>query len=186
MILSDRAIRQLVHERPQTITPFNPSMVQPSSLDVRLGNSFQVFRRERVNAHVDPREENAHITQEVIRNPNEPMTLYPGNFVLGTTLETVDIPDDVVAQVEGKSSIGRLGVAVHITAGYIDPGFKGQITLELHNCNKNTIALWPGMAIAQLVFMRMDGPAEFPYGHPELNSKYQGQVGATASKYFKN
>jgi dCTP deaminase len=186
MILSDGTIRKLLAEGRVVIDPLEESQIQPASVDVRLGDTFLAFRRHKA-ACIDPWERNEELTERVTVGEGEPFILHPGEFVLGTTLERLTLPEDVVARIEGKSSLGRLGLLIHATAGFVDPGWtNGQITLELSNVSPLPIKLWPGMKIAQLSFMRMDAPAERPYGHPELGSKYQGQSGPVASRYREN
>ena len=160
------------------IEPWDESLVQPASVDLRLGDSFRVFHNHRVTA-IDLREPPTNLTEEVVVAEDEPFAIHPGEFVLGRTLEQVRIPDDVVARIEGKSSLGRLGLIVHATAGFVDPGFRGTLTLEITNLPRVPIKLYAGLPIAQLSFMTLDAPAEQPYGSPELGSHYQGQTAAT-------
>jgi dCTP deaminase len=182
-VLSDGTIRDLIESGRIVIDPFDPSMVQPASVDIRLGNSFRVFHNHRIQS-IDlgdpPRDLTEHV--EIDEDGGE-FVIHPGEFVLGTTQEWVEIPDDVVCRIEGKSSIGRLGLVVHATAGFVDPGFKGTLTLEIANFNSVPIVLRPGLFICQLSFMALDQPAERPYGHPELGSHYHGQRDATESRY---
>jgi dCTP deaminase len=180
--LSDGTIRRLVEEARIVIDPYDTGLVQPSSIDLRLGNSFRVFHNHRVTA-IDLREPPQGLTEEVVVADDEPFVIHPGEFCLGRTLEWVELPDDVVARVEGKSSVGRLGLIVHATAGFVDPGWKGTLTLELNNLTRVPIKLYAGLLIAQLSFMALDRPAERPYGSPQLGSHYQGQVAATESRY---
>jgi len=180
--LSDGTIRRLVEEGRIAIDPWDPQLVQPSSVDLRLGDSFRVFHNHRVTA-IDLRKVPTNLTEEVTVAPDEAFVIHPGEFCLGRTLEWVELPDDVVARVEGKSSVGRLGLIVHATAGFVDPGWKGTLTLELNNLTRVPIKLYAGLLIAQLSFMALDRPAERPYGSPELGSHYQGQVAATESRY---
>jgi dCTP deaminase len=180
--LSDATIRALVEEGRIRIDPYEPEHVQPSSVDVRLGDSFRVFHNHRVSA-IDLRDPPQNLTEEVRVGEGEPFVIHPGEFCLGRTLEWIELPDDVVSRVEGKSSLGRLGLIVHATAGFVDPGWKGTLTLELNNLTRVPIKLYPGLLIAQLSFMKLDRPAERPYGSPELGSHYQGQVDATESRY---
>jgi dCTP deaminase len=180
--LSDGTIRRLVDEGRLKVDPWDPALVQPASIDLRLGDSFRVFHNHRVTA-IDLRDVPTNLTEEVKVAEDEPFVIHPGEFCLGRTLEWVELPDDVVARVEGKSSLGRLGLIVHATAGFVDPGWKGTLTLELNNLTRVPIKLWPGLAIAQLSVMALDRPAERPYGSPELGSHYQGQVAATESRY---
>ena len=181
-VLSDGTIRRLVDEQRIVINPWDPAMVQPASVDLRLGNSFRVFHNHRVTA-IDLREPPSDLTEQVVPEDGEPFVIHPGEFCLGRTEEWVELPDDIVARIEGKSSLGRLGLIVHATAGFCDPGWKGTLTLELANLTRVPIKLWPGLPIAQLSFMTLDRAAERPYGHPELGSHYHGQVDATESRY---
>ncbi len=180
-VLSDGTIRRLVDARRIEIEPWDPAMVQPASVDLRLGPSFRVFHNHRARA-IDLRDPPRNLTEQVVVGDDEAFVVHPGEFVLGRTLEWVRLPDDVVARIEGKSSIGRLGLIVHATAGFVDPGFAGTLTLEVTNLTRIPIELWPGLAIAQLSFMALDRPAERPYGHPDLGSHYHGQVEATESR----
>ncbi len=186
MILSDGTIRRLLAEGRLTLDPMEPDQVQPASVDVRLGAQFLVFRNHTCEV-IDPFQKPADLMERVEVGDGEAFILHPGEFVLGTTLEAIGLPDDLVARVEGKSSLGRLGLLIHATAGFVDPGWThGQITLELSNVATLPIKLWPGMRIGQLSFHMLDKPAERPYGHPELNSKYVGQSGPVASQYQRN
>ena len=186
MILSDGTIRRLLGENRLRITPLEDNQIQPASVDIRLGSTFLAFRRH-TSECIDPREMNDTLMEPVAVADDQPFILHPGEFVLGTTLERLTLPDDIVARVEGKSSLGRLGLLIHATAGFVDAGWTdGQITLELSNVAPRPIKLWTGMKIGQLSFMQMDAPAERPYGHPALNSKYQGQSGPVASRYREN
>lgn len=185
MILADATIRALVESGRLLIDPWDPELVQPASVDVRLGEQFRVMRNSRVT-HIDLFVGNDALMDEVTVSVGDSFVLHPGEFALGHTAETFTLPDDVVGVVNGKSSLGRLGLLVHATAGYVDPAFSGSIVLELSNVSTLPILLHPGMKIAQMVFSKMDRPAERPYGHPELNSKYQNQRGAVASRYSEN
>ena len=186
MILSDGTLRRLLAEGRLLIEPLEEGQIQPASIDVRLGSTFLAFRRH-MRTSIDPRDLGEELMEPVLVAEGQPFILHPGEFVLGTTLERLTLPDDVVARVEGKSSLGRLGLLIHATAGFVDPGWaNGQITLELSNVAPLPIKLWPGMRIGQLSFMQMDAPAVRPYGHPALNSKYQGQSGPVASRYLEN
>ncbi len=180
--LSDGTLRRLIDEGRIVVDPWDPAMVQPASIDMRLGDSFRVFSNHKVTA-IDLREVPANLTEEVVIDADEPFVIHPGEFCLGRTLERVELPDDVVARVEGKSSLGRLGLIVHATAGFVDPGWKGTLTLELNNLTRVPIKLYPGLPIAQLSVMALDRPAERPYGSSGLGSHYQGQVAATESRY---
>src|SRR4051794_32935075 len=181
-VLSDGSIRRLLADGRVKITPWDDAMVQPASVDLRLGGSFRVFHNFRVEA-IDLADPPRNLTELIEIGPDEPFVIHPGEFVLGSTEEHVELPDDVVARIEGKSSLGRLGLIVHATAGFVDPGFRGTLTLEITNLTRVPIVLWPGKPIAQLSFMALDRPAERPYGHPELGSHYHGQVDATESRY---
>jgi dCTP deaminase len=183
-VLSDGTIRRLADEGRIVIDPWDEAMVQPASVDIRLGDSFRVFHNHRVTA-IDLRDPPRNLTEEVVIGDGEPFAIHPGEFVLGRTLETVEIPEDIVCRIEGKSSIGRLGLIVHATAGFVDPGFRGSLTLEITNLTRVPIKLYAGLPIAQLSFMALDRPAEHPYGSPELGSHYQGQVAATESRYMR-
>ena len=181
-VLSDGTILQYVQEGRIRIDPWDPKMVQPASIDLRLGDSFRVFHNHRATA-IDLRDPPSNLTEEVVMPDGEAFVIHPGEFCLGRTLEWVQIPDDIVARIEGKSSLGRLGLIVHATAGFCDPGFEGTLTLELNNLTRVPIRLYPGLPIAQLSFMTLDRPALRPYGSPGLGSHYQGQRAATESRY---
>jgi dCTP deaminase len=180
-VLSDGTIRELVEVGRIKIDPWDAELVQPASVDLRLGDSFRVFHNHRTTA-IDLRQPPTNLTEEVVAG-DEGFVIHPGEFCLGRTLEWVELPDDVVARIEGKSSLGRLGLIVHATAGFCDPGWRGTLTLELNNLTRVPIKLYPGLLIAQLSFMTLDRPAERPYGSSELGSHYQGQVAATESRY---
>jgi dCTP deaminase len=181
-VLSDGTIRRLVDEGRIGIEPWDPAMVQPASVDLKLGASFRVFHNHRLPA-IDLAEPPRNVTEHVRVEDGQSFVIHPGEFVLGNTVEHVSMPDDLVARIEGKSSLGRLGLIVHATAGFVDPGFAGTLTLEITNLTRVPIVLWPGKPIAQLSFMTLDRPAERPYGHPDLGSHYHGQVEATESRY---
>ena len=185
MLLSDRDILAEIDAKRVQLDPFDAAMVQPSSVDVRLDRFFRVFENHRY-PHIDPAEEQPDLTRMVEPAGEEPFILHPGEFVLGSTYELVSLPDDVAARLEGKSSLGRLGLLTHSTAGFIDPGFSGHVTLELSNVATLPIKLWPGMKIGQLCFFRLSSPAEHPYGSAKYGSRYQGQRGPTPSRSFKN
>ena len=185
MILADRSIRELVATGRLSIDPFDDECVQPASVDVRLGTQFRVMRNNRVT-HIDPRVANDALMDTVQVPADEPFVLHPGEFVLGSTYEQVTLGSAVAARLEGKSSLGRLGLLTHSTAGFIDPGFSGHVTLELSNVATLPITLWPGMKIGQLCFFRLSSPAEEPYGSPRYGSRYQGQRGPTASRSAEN
>ena len=181
MLLSDRDIKAELAAGRVTLAPYDESMIQPSSIDVRLDKFFRTFENHRY-PHIDPAEDQPDLTREVAPVGDEPFILHPGEFVLGSTYEVVTLPDDVAARLEGKSSLGRLGLLTHSTAGFIDPGFSGHVTLELANVANLPIKLWPGMKIGQLCFFRLSSPAEHPYGSAKYGSRYQGQRGPTPSR----
>ena len=185
MILSDRTVRKLLAEGRLQLEPLGDDQIQPASVDVRLGREIRVFRNHTAE-FIDPYAAHTDLTELVEIPEGSPFVLHPGEFVLGSTVERIGLPDDIVARVDGKSSLGRLGILIHATAGFIDAGFNGQITLELSNVATLPIRLWPGMKIGQISFMQIDEPVERPYGHPDLGSKYQGQVGPVASEYRHN
>ncbi len=185
MLLSDRDILAEINSGRVQLDPFDAGMVQPSSIDVRLDRFFRTFENHRY-PHIDPAEDQPDLTREVEPIGNEPFILHPGEFVLGSTYEVVGLPDDVAARLEGKSSLGRLGLLTHSTAGFIDPGFSGHVTLELANVANLPIKLWPGMKIGQLCFFRLSSPAEHPYGSQKYGSRYQGQRGPTPSRSHAN
>ncbi len=181
-VLSDGTILRLVEEGRIIVRPWDPAMVQPASVDLRLGNTFRVFHNHRTAA-IDLAAPPQNLTEQILIGDDEPFVIHPGEFCLGRTLEWVELPDDVVARIEGKSSLGRLGLIVHATAGFVDPGWKGTLTLEITNLTRVPIKLWAAKPIAQLSFMTLDAPALRPYGHPDLGSHYHGQVEATESRY---
>jgi dCTP deaminase len=185
VLLSDRDIRAELAAGRVVLDPFDAGMVQPSSVDVRLDKYFRVFENHRY-PHIDPAEEQPDLTRMVEPADDEPFILHPGEFVLASTYEVVTLPDDVAGRLEGKSSLGRLGLLTHSTAGFIDPGFSGHVTLELSNVATLPIKLWPGMKIGQLCLIRLSSPAEEPYGSSTYGSRYQGQRGPTASKSYLN
>lgn len=185
VLLSDRDIRSEIAAGHLGIDPFDEGMVQPSSVDVRLDNLFRVFNNTRYT-HIDPAQRQDDLTTLVEPKEGEPFVLHPGEFVLGSTLERCSLPDNLAGRLEGKSSLGRLGLLTHSTAGFIDPGFSGHITLELSNVANLPITLWPGMKIGQLCLLRLTSPAEHPYGSSAAGSKYQGQRGPTPSKSYQN
>ena len=185
MLLSDRDISSELSAGRITLSPSEPEMVQPSSVDVRLDRYFRLFDNHKY-AVIDPAEHQPELTRLVETKPGQPFILHPGEFVLGATFEAVTLPDDVAARLEGKSSLGRLGLLTHSTAGFIDPGFSGHVTLELSNVANLPITIYPAMKIGQLSFVQMSEPAETPYGSGALGSKYQGQRGPTPSRYWQN
>ena len=181
MVLSDRDIRAEIERGRIGIDPFDPKCIQPASLDIRLDRRFRVFRSSH-HPYIDLARPLDDVT-ELVEVGDSPFILHPNEFVLGSTRERIRLPDDLVSRVEGKSSLGRLGLLIHSTAGFIDPAWDGHITLELSNVNNLPITLYPGMRIGQLSFFRLTSPAERPYGSPELGSSYQGQSGPTPSRY---
>ncbi|HEY2645069.1 MAG TPA: dCTP deaminase [Galbitalea sp.] len=185
MLLSDRDIREQLESGRVGLEPLELGMIQPSSIDVRLDKYFRLFNNHKY-PFIDPREDQSELTQLVEVKDGEPFILHPGEFVLGSTYELVTLPDDIAARLEGKSSLGRLGLLTHSTAGFVDPGFSGHVTLELSNVATLPIKLWPGMKIGQLCFIRLTSPAEKPYGSAEYSSRYQGQRGPTASRSHLN
>ncbi len=185
MILSDRSIREAVEQGRIALDPYEPANVQPSSVDLRLDRYFRVFRNHTQRV-IDVKENQEDLTELVEIGEANPFILHPGEFVLGSTAERLSLADDLVARIEGKSSLGRLGLLIHSTAGFIDPGFDGHITLELSNVANLPITLYAGMRIGQVSFLNMTTPADNPYGSGALGSKYQGQRGPTPSRYFEN
>ena len=184
MILSDRDIHTAIKDGRLALEPFEPELVQPSSVDVRLDRRFRVFNNQN-HTHIDPAKRQDDLTAPVDVAEDEPFVLHPGEFVLASTLEVVTLPDDLAARLEGKSSLGRLGLLTHSTAGFIDPGFSGHVTLELSNVANLPITLWPGMKIGQLCVFRLSSPAEHPYGAGATGSRYQGQEGPTPSRSWR-
>jgi dCTP deaminase len=184
-VLADRDIRGAIEAGRVVIRPYDPADLQPSSVDLHLDRSFRVFRNNRY-PYIDVRQAQPDLTELLTIADDEPFILHPGEFVLGQTLEWVELPADLVARLEGKSSLGRLGLLIHSTAGYVDPGWRGNLTLELSNVANLPIALYHGMKIGQISFFRMTGPVERPYGSPELGSKYQGQSEPTASAFHRD
>ena len=185
MVLSDRSIRDEIEAGRIVIEPYDPEQIQPSSVDVRVDRRFRVFHNARY-PYIDVRQPMEELTELVEVRDGEPFILHPGEFVLGQTLETVTLPDDLVARLEGKSSLGRLGLLIHSTAGFVDSGFSGHLTLELSNVANLPITIYEAMPIGQISFMRMDGPVEHPYGSRESRSKYQGQAEPTPSRFYLN
>ncbi|WP_181309802.1 dCTP deaminase [Nocardioides campestrisoli] len=185
MLLSDRDILAEIDAGRIGLTPWDEEMLQPSSVDIRLDRFFRVFENHRY-PHIDPAADQSDLTRMVEPDGDEPFILHPGEFVLGSTYEVCSLPDDVAARVEGKSSLGRLGLLTHATAGFVDPGFSGHVTLELANVATLPIKLYPGMKIGQLCFFRLSSPAEHPYGSAKYGSRYQGQRGPTPSKSYAN
>jgi dCTP deaminase len=185
VLLSDGDLRKELQSGRLGLEPFDDVMVQPSSVDVRLDRFFRVFNNTRYT-HIDPRQQQDDLTTMVEAEDDEPFVLHPGEFVLGSTFEAVRLPDDLAGRLEGKSSLGRLGLLTHSTAGFIDPGFTGHITLELSNVANLPITLWPGMKIGQLCLFRLTSAAEHPYGSQKAGSRYQGQRGPTPSRAYLN
>ncbi len=185
VLLSDRDIRKAVAAGEVLIDPFDPAMIQPSSVDVRLDRYFRVFENHRY-PHIDPALEQPELTRMVEPTGSEPFILHPGEFVLASTFERVALGSGVAARLEGKSSLGRLGLLTHSTAGFVDPGFTGHVTLELSNVATLPIKLWPGMKIGQLCFFELSSPSEEPYGSGRLGSRYQDQRGPTPSRSHLN
>jgi dCTP deaminase len=185
VILSDRTLREQIAAGRIVLDPFDETLIQPSSIDVRISHLFRVFRNHTA-AVIDVKQDLTALTELVEISGDEAFMLHPGEFVLGSTLERLAVPDDLVARIEGKSSLGRLGLLIHSTAGFIDAGFDGHITLELANVASLPITLYPGMKIGQVSFMQMTTAADNPYGSGAKGSKYQGQRGPTPSRYFEN
>lgn len=185
MVLSDRTIKRQLEEGRIVIDPYEDELLQPSSVDVRVDRLFRVFNNARY-PFIDVKKPMEDLTELVEIGEGEPFILHPGEFVLGSTLERIALPDDLVARLEGKSSLGRLGLLIHSTAGFIDPGWDGHVTLELSNVANLPITIYYGMKIGQLSFVQLSEPAETPYGSGALGSKYQGQAGPTPSRYWKN
>ena len=185
MLLSDGDLRKELASGRLGLDPLDEAMIQPSSIDVRLDRFFRVFNNTKYT-HIDPRQQQDDLTALVETVDDEPFVLHPGEFVLGSTFESVNLPDDLAGRLEGKSSLGRLGLLTHSTAGFIDPGFTGHITLELSNVANLPITLWPGMKIGQLCLFRLTSPAENPYGSTVAGSRYQGQRGPTPSRAYLN
>ena len=185
MLLSDRDIRSEIQSGRVAVEPFDEAMIQPSSVDVRLDKFFRVFENHKYSV-IDPSIEQAELTREVIAEDDEAFILHPGEFVLASTYEVITLPDDIAGRLEGKSSLGRLGLLTHSTAGFIDPGFSGHITLELSNVANLPVKLYQGMKIGQLCLIKLSSPAEHPYGSAVYASRYQGQRGPTASRSFMN
>ena len=185
MVLSDHTIKEEIQAGRIVIDPLGENAIQPASVDVHLDKSFLVFRNSRL-PYIDVRKDLEDLTEKVEIADDVPFMLHPGEFVLGSTLERVSVPDDLVARLEGKSSLGRLGLLIHSTAGYVDAGWDGQLTLELSNVANLPITLYPGMKIGQISFVKMTTAADRPYGSSDLGSKYRGQEGPKASRYWEN
>ncbi|HEY4948106.1 MAG TPA: dCTP deaminase [Acidimicrobiales bacterium] len=184
MVLSDRSIREALAAGHIKIDPFDDACIQPSSVDLHVDQYFRLFRNHSSRV-IDVREDQEDLT-ELVDVGEDPLILHPGEFVLGSTTEKVSLPDDLVARLEGKSSLGRLGLLIHSTAGFVDAGWDGHLTLELSNVANLPITVYPGMKIGQISFLQMTTPAEHPYGSEGLRSKYQGQWGPTPSRYSDN
>ena len=185
MLMSDRDIRASIEAGEIGLEPLDMSLLQPSSFDVRIDRFFRLFDNHKY-AFIDPAEQQDDLTRFIEVAPDEPFILHPGEFVLGSTYEFVKLPDNVAARLEGKSSLGRLGLVTHSTAGFVDPGFNGHVTLELSNMATLPIKLWPGMKIGQLCFFQLSSPSETPYGSEKYLNRYQGQRGPTASRSYMN
>ncbi|MEY4971049.1 MAG: hypothetical protein RLZZ277_1280 [Actinomycetota bacterium] len=185
MLLSDRDIRAQIESKRVGVEPFADSMIQPSSVDVRLDKFFRVFENHKYEV-IDPALEQPELTREIIAEDGEAFILHPGEFVLASTYEVITLPDDIAGRLEGKSSLGRLGLLTHSTAGFIDPGFSGHITLELSNVANLPVKLYPGMKIGQLCLIKLSSAAEHPYGSAQYLNRYQGQRGPTPSRSFMN
>lgn len=181
MVLSDHDIKIEMASGRIAIEPTVDRFIQPASVDLRLGSDFRVFRNSS-HVAIDPERDQPDLTERIVIADDDAFVLHPGQFALGTTLECITVPNDILAKLEGKSSLGRLGLMIHSTAGYIDPGWTGQVTLELSNVATLPILLRPGMRIGQISFERMSSPVDVPFGSPELGSHYQGQRGATAGR----
>src|SRR5262245_38501056 len=184
-VLSDRDIRAALESGEVVIRPYDPKDLQPSSVDLHLDRRFRVFRNNRY-PYIDVRHPQPDLTELVSVEDEEPFILHPGEFVLGQTLEWTELPNDLVARLEGKSSLGRLGLLIHSTAGYVHPGWKGNLTLELSNVANLPIALYYGMKIGQISYFKMSSEVDRPYGSAELGSKYQGQSEPTASAFHRD
>jgi dCTP deaminase len=185
VVLSDRSIKSEIASGRILIEPYDESLVQPSSVDVRVDRKFRVFHNARY-PYIDVRKPMDDLTELIEVTDEEPFVLHPGEFVLGQTLETITLPNDIVARLEGKSSLGRLGLLIHSTAGFVDPSWKGNLTLELSNVANLPITIYHAMPIGQISFMRMDQAVEHPYGADEVGSKYQGQDEPTPSRFYRN
>ena len=185
MLLSDRDLIDELKAGTLQLEPFDPALVQPSSIDVRLDRFFRVFNNH-LYTHIDPSQQQDDLTAMVEVADGQPFVLHPGEFVLASTVEVITLGDQLAGRLEGKSSLGRLGLLTHSTAGFIDPGFSGHVTLELSNVANLPIMLWPGMKIGQLCIFRLSSPAEHPYGSAVYGSRYQGQRGPTPSRSWRN
>ncbi len=184
MVLSDKTIKELVKSKKLVISPFSSDLVQPSSYELRLANTFRVFKNTK-QAYLDVRQPVGNFMELIKVSADEPVIVHPGAFILAETMEYFEFPDDLAGKLEGKSSLARIGIIIHATAGFFDPGFKGTGTMEISNLANIPIALYPGMKIGQMSFHALSTPAEFPYGSRKLENKYQGQRGPTESKLFR-
>ncbi len=185
MVLSDRSIREEINRGRIVIRPLDPASIQPASVDLRLDRQLLVFKSWRQPYYIDVRQNPQDLNELVELKEDEPFLLSPGEFVLASTLEWIELPDDIVGRLEGKSSLGRIGLLIHSTAGYVDPGWRGHLTLELSNVAKLPITLYYGMKIGQISFLKLSSPAENLYGSPKLGSKYQGQTAPTPSRFYR-
>jgi len=185
MVLSDQTIKEEIAKGRIVIEPLDPACIQPASIDIHLDNKLLVFKTWRHPFYIDVRQNVDDLSEPVEIGEDSPFLLNAGEFVLASTLESITLPDDIVARLEGKSSLGRIGLLIHSTAGYVDPGWHGHLTLELSNVAKLPVTLYHKMAIGQISFLRLTSPAERLYGSPSLGSKYQGQVGPTATRYYQ-
>jgi dCTP deaminase len=185
VVLSDTTIKEAIAAGRIVVDPYDESLVQPSSIDVRIDRKFRVFHNHR-RPYIDVKEPMDDLTELVEAGDEEPFVLHPGEFVLGQTLERICLPNDTVARLEGKSSLGRLGLLIHSTAGFVDPCWEGNLTLELSNVARLPITIYYGMPIGQISFMQMDKPVENPYGTSAMRSKYQGQAEPTPSRFYRN
>lgn len=186
MVLSDRSIKEEIAKGRIIIEPLNPSCIQPASVDVHLDRNLLVFKTWRHPFYIDVKQNQQDLTEVAETSEDKPFFLSPGEFVLASTMESVALPDDIVGRLEGKSSLGRIGLLIHSTAGYIDPGWQGHLTLELSNVSKLPITLYYKMRIGQISFLRLTSPVERPYGSAGLGSKYQGQTEPTQSRYYRD
>ncbi len=185
MVLSDRTIKEMVQAGAIGIDPLDPKDIQPASVDVHLDGKILVFRNHH-RPHIDIHEDMGGLTEMVEFDEEKAFILHPGEFVLGSTLEHITLPDDLVARLEGKSSLGRIGLLIHSTAGYVDPGWRGHLTLELSNVANLPITLYYKMKIGQISFLQLSTPVDNPYGSSELGSKYQDQTAPTASRVHRD
>lgn len=185
MVLSDRTIKEELAKGRLIIDPLDPSCIQPASVDLHLDRKLLVFKSWSQPFYIDVKQNMDNLVEEVEIEEDKPFLLGNGEFVLASTVELIALPCDMVARLEGKSSLGRIGLLIHSTAGYVDPGWRGQLTLELSNVAKLPVTLYCGMKIGQISFLRLTSPVDNLYGSPELGSKYQGQIGPIASKYYQ-